>query len=150
MSPRVLLAVFALAGSLAACSDTAVTVHPDASVSPRATPGICIPGPGGTGNELHVGAYCKNGGDQCAVLSTEAILVCAADVDPAGDEFCIKIGCSSHALCGEQGCCTGREGEGAHACVPKGCLTEGDLTKPCPPIPGLVNDAGTSTRTDGG
>ena len=113
------------------------------------TPGICRPGHGGTGNDLHVGAHCTRGGQECVAYSIDAILVCAIDADPEGGEFCVKIGCLNHDVCGQQGCCTGREDMPTHACVPKGCLTNDDLTLPCPVIPGL-RDAGTSTRADGG
>lgn len=122
----------------------------DASVDdagPHPTPGVCLPGPGGTGNELHVGAYCTPGGGECSQYVDTAPL-CAIDLDPEGDRFCIRVGCRDHEACGAQACCTGRDDNGPKACVPKGCLTGGDLTAACPPIPyadASVADAGTST-----
>ncbi|MFO0726668.1 MAG: hypothetical protein U1E65_22970 [Myxococcota bacterium] len=131
----------------AACS-TSPAATPDAGdTTPHATPGICIPDMYGTGNDLHVGAFCSPGGNQCGKYDQAPL--CSIDLDPEGDNFCIRVGCHSHAECGNQGCCTGRENVSIKACVPKGCLTNGDLTAECPPIPGL-SDAGTSSTADAG
>jgi hypothetical protein len=99
--------------------------------------GVCFPSAGSTGNEHHVGAYCTKGGDQCSkfINMDNAAVICAIDVDPQGGNFCIKIGCSDHATCGESACCTGREGQPIHACIPLSCVS-GD-SGVCPPIPGL-------------
>jgi hypothetical protein len=139
--------------TLASACSTAPSGSPDTGVViPHATPGICKPDQGGTGNNLNVGAYCSPGGSQCGQY-TEAPL-CSIDLDPEGDNFCIRLGCKKHSDCGNEGCCTGRATVSIKACVPKGCLTEGDLSKECPPIPGIddagVSDAGSSTTADAG
>lgn len=134
-----------------ACSSTPETPGAGPDAGPHATPGICLPDPLGTGNNLNVGAYCSPGGNQCAQYDNARL--CSIDLDPEGDNFCIRIGCRSHDDCGNQGCCTGRAEVSTKACVPKGCLTDGDLTKACPPIPGLdagVADTGTSSTADAG
>ncbi len=100
---------------------------------PHPTPGVCLPDPTGTGNEENVGAFCSPGGGEC--LNYDRATLCAIDLDPEGDNFCIAIGCRAHDECGEQACCTGRVDQPVKACVPKGCLTEGDLAQNCPPIP---------------
>jgi len=108
------------------------TPFPDYGMTAGPTPGLCLPSAGQTGNNLNVGAYCTPGGRECAPYAFS--LVCAIDVDPMGDNFCIHIGCRDHATCGDQGCCTGRPGALAHACVPKGCLQD-DMAAECPPVP---------------
>jgi hypothetical protein len=139
-----ILAVFF---AIAACSSEDT---PDASVAdagPHASPGVCRPDPTGTGNELNVGAYCSPGGDECGAF--EEAPLCAIDLDPEGDRFCIRVGCDNHEECGSQACCTGRVETPTKACVPKGCLTEDDLTKPCPPIPYPDGGSGDGSTQDG-
>src|SRR5687768_13601666 len=103
---------------LFACSSDPAA--PDASVpdaGPRPSPGVCRPDPTGTGNELNVGAFCSPGGDECSKYA-EAPL-CAIDLDPEGDRFCIRVGCDQHSECGTEACCTGRVDNPIKACVPK-------------------------------
>lgn len=117
----------------------------DAGPDIEPTPvGECIPNEAATGNSKHVGAYCSPGGGQCAQWGSGNATICAVDVDPDGDNFCIKIGCKNHEACGELACCTGRADNPIKACVPIDCVSE--IDGECPPIPGL-EDAGTG---DGG
>jgi hypothetical protein len=112
------------------------------AIDSGATPiGSCAPSANAAGNEFHVGAYCTHLGNQCSknLDVSGGAAICAIDVDPQGGNFCIKIGCSSHEMCGTRACCTGREDQPTHACVPADCLTEDG--GPCPPIPG-TRDAG--------
>lgn len=150
--PRVSLASTLLLCFLAGCSSSndGGADASAADATPHPTPGICMPDPGGTGNELNVGAYCTPGGGECSNYDNARL--CSIDLDPEGDNFCIRVGCRNHESCGTQACCTGREDNPIKACVPKGCLTNGDLNAACPPIPGLV-DAGVpdaATSTDAG
>lgn len=125
-------------------ADSGVTATPDAGpipdTGPRPSPGVCEPDPTQTGNSNNVGAYCSAGGQQCRQY--DFARVCAVDVDPEGGNFCIKIVCSDHAACGEEACCTGRDGNPIRACVPKGCVTM-HPTDPCPPV-GTRGDSGVT------
>lgn len=96
--------------------------------------GACIPNINATGNSLHVGAYCSSGGGQCTkYFDTGGAGICAIDVDPMGDNFCILIGCKTNADCAEKACCTGRPGNPIHACVPVTCVSDNGV---CPAVPG--------------
>jgi hypothetical protein len=97
----------------------------------QASPGVCVPSPGQSGNAMNVGAYCSPGGNQCSQYAHAQI--CAIDVEPDnGGKFCIKIGCNTNDECGAGACCTGNGGA-IHACVPSGCVA--DDAGACPPIP---------------
>jgi hypothetical protein len=92
----------------------------DAESGPHPTPGVCMPDALGTGNSMHVGAYCTAGGGQCGQYN----LACAIDLDPMGGNFCIKLFCGGNTDCGESACCTGRAGNPIKACVPLGCVDQ--------------------------
>ena len=125
---------------LCACSGSESGDAPKDAGLPEATAvGDCIPSETATGNSKNVGAYCTPGGAQCVQYGNGHATICAIDVDPAGDQFCILIGCKSNDACGELACCTGRVDNPIKACVPIRCVTDADT---CPPIPGL-EDAGT-------
>jgi hypothetical protein len=106
---------------------------PGPDTGPHPSPGVCIPDPTQTGNSINVGAYCTAGGHQCAQYNMG--LSCAIDVDPMGQNFCIKIGfCQQASDCAEEACCTGRAGNPIHACIPKQCVAP-DAGVDCPPPP---------------
>lgn len=127
---------------VAACASEPTGGTKDAGPSLEPTPvGACEPNEVAKGNSQHVGAYCSPGGGQCAEYPGT---FCAIDLDPEGDDFCIKLGCKSHADCGEEACCTGRASNPIKACVPIACVSE--IGGECPPVPGL-EDAGAG---DGG
>jgi hypothetical protein len=132
---------------IAGCTTEPSTSAPmDAGPDIEPTPvGACIPNEAAAGNSKHVGAYCSPGGGQCAQWGSGNATICAIDLDPEGDNFCIKVGCKSHDACGEQACCTGRVDNPIKACVPIECVAE--TPGVCPPIPGL-EDAGTGDAGD--
>ncbi|MHB8418830.1 MAG: hypothetical protein ACYDCL_12190 [Myxococcales bacterium] len=119
-------------------SDAGSRAGPDAGPdagSTGASPGVCTPAPGQTGNSLNVGAYCTKGNGQCANYGGPAgnNLACSIDLDPSGGNFCILLPCSQDSDCGPDACCTGDPCNPIHACVPIQCLSDGGV---CPPIPG--------------
>ena len=85
--------------------------------------GTCTPAPGYLGNSKHVGAFCSQGGGQCAQWGE----FCSIDVDPAqGDYWCL-LQCTTGADCGEEACChvdTQTAGSGLMACVPICCVAD--------------------------
>ncbi len=143
LSIFVALTIFGVLGCTTEPSSTSSTMDAGPDVESTAV-GACVPNEVSTGNSKNVGAYCTPGGGQCAQYPAGNATLCAIDLDPDGDNFCIKIGCKSHDACGEQACCTGRADNPIKACVPIECVDK--IGGVCPPIPGL-EDAGTS---DGG
>jgi len=120
MRRTLLLALFCVS----ACS----TADPpaDAGYCPpeqlRPIPTLCYPNdPCNTGNSIHIGAYCTQGGNQCIQYG----LVCGLDADPVeGKDFCVML-CARDADCGEGACCTA-DPKNVHptsqrACIPLSC-----------------------------
>lgn len=147
---RWMLMVGFLASVVGCASEPSAGAPKDAGPDIEPTPvGACVPNEVATGNSKNVGAYCSPGGGQCAQWGSGNATICAIDVDPKGANFCIKLGCKSHDVCGEQACCTGRVGNPIKACVPIGCV--GGVEGICPPIPGLEDaGAGDGGDVDGG
>jgi hypothetical protein len=127
--------------TLVACgsgSDSA-TPKPDAAATPEAdagatgstpgtTVGTCYPSVGFAGNAKNVGAYCSPNAGQCSTYPGAATLLCSADVAPPGSppgDFCVLVGCTTSADCGEDACCTGDTPTSPKACVPIGCFDGG-------------------------
>lgn len=80
---------------------------------PSTTPvGSCEPSKCATGNTMHIGAFCTKGGNECAQYD----LACAIDLDPRGQAFCFRLGCSKDSDCGDHACCFDHT-----ACLPEGC-----------------------------
>jgi hypothetical protein len=150
LSPMALLFVLAACSSSSSPGSTTDAGGKDATVegggggddggSPS-PPGTCLPNPGSSGNAKHVGAYCTPGGGECNKWGSGNASICAIDVDPQGDKFCILIGCKTNDDCADKACCTGRADEPVHACVPLGCVDNG--SGQCTAIPG--QDAGSDS-----
>lgn len=90
--------------------------------------GISIPGPacvpaGATGNEIGVGKYCTQGGNECT--GNGSATMCLADY-VSGDfaDFCFRL-CSTDADCGSGATCTG-SGSSPSACFPTSCTGSAD------------------------
>ncbi len=92
--------------------------------STGSTAGTCIPGPGDTGNDKNVGAYCTKGGGQCSNYNNP-LLQCSSDLSSLAGNFCLIVGCSQDSDCGTDGCCTAPAGESIKACIPVGCFDSG-------------------------
>lgn len=70
------------------------------------------------GNELGVGKFCTEGGDEC--IDNGDADMCLAGVDPSSN-FCSFLGCDSDDDCGDDATCVDDQGPGS-ACVPDKCL----------------------------
>ncbi len=145
------LRVIAVAAALVACGGSGGGVADagpdggDAGPQGTASPGVCNPTPGQTGNSIHVGAYCTPGGGQCAQYGPAS--ACSIDLSSDGNDACITIGCHANGDCAEDACCTGNGGP-VNACVSLGCLVSDGGS--CPPIPGSDRDGGSDAGSDAG
>ncbi len=123
MRHATLLALLLLLPFTWACSSA--DLPPDAGYCPpgqmRPIPSLCYHNdPCNSGNSLHIGAWCTQGGNQCAQYG----LVCGIDADPVeGQNFCVLL-CYKNADCAEDACCTADPKNGHNsqrACVPTSC-----------------------------
>ncbi len=113
----------------------------DAGTGCVASPvGSCSPSACSTGNASNIGAYCSQGGGECAGYPNGANLVCAVDLEPTqtNAKFCISIGCPSNAACGSGACCY--QGQ---ACIPLECAAnDAGICPAYPAADGGSGDAG--------
>lgn len=140
---RTLFFIVASLGALA-CSSSSGTAGTGGSTTTSKTTTASSSGTGGSapmcvakgapGNSFGVGKYCTQGGGECTGLAAG---LCTADIGQS-DWFCVKVGCSTNADCGDNAQCVTQTG-GA-GCVPDSCLTGGTGG----------SGTGGSSPTDGG